>query len=548
MGVTPHRPGRRLVTLEELEVVYHRDAAAFEHVAGAIVGDEKFGSDAVHDAFVQALRHRDRFRGDRPVETSLWRFVIREARKRRARNELGRHLRAGSVSDRGDARSTEQVHASRARLPLDRRPRRWESIVDTAETANRKRSRWLVRTVLLAGLAVAAGAVVLAWPYGGGAHGTILQRTAATLGDGPVLHFVIRSGWGGALINLRTGGRNHLYATQELWYESGHGIHEVSRFAGVAQGDATYSAAHLFSLDKTLGSLVTRYRQALRNGTALVLRRDIVEGQPVYWIRVHRETLSDAHGRLHTWTHEVAVSQETFAPVAVRERRDSKTTSEGNSIVLKAESLPEGDGNFTRMPHDSTGRRWRIGTTGLMTPFEASAVLGRPALWAGPSIAGLGLARIWQDARSEGYNSKSGSWAKTFTGVTFYYGTLDQNGDPAIPRSASGAGRQMRFVQVSESRTLDSLFQRVASNYSPPEGSILIFDFGTAVMQKDGLYLALGASSDDLLLAAARTLERVKSIDRADGDRNVVVRPQGVESHSGMAHSRGSLLGVARVN
>jgi DNA-directed RNA polymerase specialized sigma24 family protein len=502
-GLTSLRPGRRLVTLEELEVVYQRDAAAFEHVAGAIVGDEKFGPDAVHDAFVQALRQRDRFRGDTPVEASVWRFVISEARKRRARIELGRHLHAGFAG-------TPYGH-----LPLDRQPRRWESVVDTAQTANRKRLRRLFRTVWVAGLAVAAGAVMLAWPFGGGAHGTILQRAATTLGHGPVLHFVIRSGWGGALINLRTGSRHHLYATQELWYESGRGIHEVSRFAGVAQGDATYSAARLFALDKTLGSLVTRYRQALSDGRAFVVGRGVVEGQPVYWIRVDSEALPDSHSRLHRWTHDVAVSRETFAPVAVRERRDGKTTGEGSSIVLKAESLPQGDGNFSSRPRYSTRQGWRIATKGFMTPPEASSVLGRPALWAGQSIAGLGLARIWQDVRSEGYDRKSGSWAKTYTGVTFYYGTLDQNGDPAIPPKASEAARQMRFVQVSESRTLDSLFQRVVSNYAPPEGSILLFDFGRAVMHKDGLYLALDASSDRLLLTAARTLERVKHIDRA---------------------------------
>ena len=79
------RHGRRPVTLKELEVVFRRDGAAFEQIAGAIVGDEEFGCDAVHDAFVQALRHRDRFRLDTPVEASVWRFVIGEARKRRAR-------------------------------------------------------------------------------------------------------------------------------------------------------------------------------------------------------------------------------------------------------------------------------------------------------------------------------------------------------------------------------------------------------------------------------------------------------------------------------
>ena len=74
-------------------------------------------------------------------------------------------------------------------LPLDPQPRRWESVIDAA-TANRKRWRWLVRAVSVAGVAVAAGAsaAALAWSFGGGAHGTVLQRAAVTLGDRPVLH------------------------------------------------------------------------------------------------------------------------------------------------------------------------------------------------------------------------------------------------------------------------------------------------------------------------------------------------------------------------
>ena len=55
MGMKALQQGLRPVTLEELEVVYRRDAAAFEEIAGAIVGDEELGCDAVQDAFVQAL-------------------------------------------------------------------------------------------------------------------------------------------------------------------------------------------------------------------------------------------------------------------------------------------------------------------------------------------------------------------------------------------------------------------------------------------------------------------------------------------------------------
>jgi len=410
-------------------------------------------------------------------------------------------------------------------LPLDPQPTRWESVIDAA-TANRKRWRWLVRAVSVAGVAVAAGAsaAALAWSFGGGAHGTVLQRAAATLGDRPVLHFVIRGGWGGALIDLKTGSRNYLYATEEFWYEQGGRIHEISRFAGVAQGDATYSADRRSSLNQKLGSLVTRYRQSLRDGSALVLGRDVVEGQQVYWIRIDSEMRTDAHNRLHKWAHDVAVSKETFEPVAVREMRDGKPGPNGNSIVLKAESVPKSEGNFARMPRDSSGLPLKIAWMGFLTPSEASAVLGRPALWVGHSVAGLDLARIWKDERSEGYKRKRRGWAKTYTGVTFFYGTLDENGDPASSRNASGAGPPMPFVQVSESRTLDSLFQRVVTNYSPAEGSILVFDARIAIMRKDGLYFALDASSEGALLAAARTLQRVPSRDTSPGSVSPSIR------------------------
>lgn len=516
MGVSALRHDRRLVSLKELEVVYRRDGAAFEQIAGAIVGDEEFGCDAVHDAFVQALRHRDRFRRDAPVEASVWRFVIGEARKRRARIVRGAPGPASRVRARTGMAALNPPATSMPDelVTPDARPIRWEWVIDTAETANRKRWRWLVRAVSVVGVAVAAGAgaAALAWSFGGGAHGTVLQRAAARLGDGPVLHFVIRGRWGGALVDLKTGGRNHLYATEEFWYERGRRIHEVVRFAGVPQWDATYSAGRLSSLDQTLGSLVTRYRQALRDGSALVLGRDVVERHPVYWIRVDSEMLPDARHRPHKWAHDVAVSQETFEPVAVRELRDGKPGSDGNSIVLKAESVPKDAGNFTRMPRNSSGLAQKIAWTGFLTPSEASAVLGRPALWAGHSVAGLDLARIWKDERGEGHR-KSGGWAKTYTGVTFFYGALDDNGNPASSRNASSAATPLPFVQVSESRTLDSLFQRVVANYSPPEGSIVVFDVGIAVMHTDGLYIALEGSSEGVLLAAARALERVPSSD-----------------------------------
>jgi hypothetical protein len=92
--------------------------------------------------------------------------------------------------------------------------------------------------------------------------------------------------------------------------------------------------------------------------------------------------------------------------------------------------------------------------------------------------------------------------------VTFYYGTLSKGGvGPGLP--SPGLTSEAPFVQIAESQTLDIGFQRGVMHYSPPEGSILVVGRRIAVMQKDGVYLALESSSEATLLAAARALRAV---------------------------------------
>jgi hypothetical protein len=390
-------------------------------------------------------------------------------------------------------------------------PDGWTEIIGAAELPERAGRGWLVRAIPVTVFVSGAIVVALAWPFGGGPRGTVLERAAAAVGDGPVLHVVVRSGSGGTLIDLKTGARREIHGEQEIWYDPARGIHQVSRFAGVLQGDAIYPPDRRSYLDKTLGGLASGYRAALRDGSARMLGPDLVEGKPVYWIRVHTEMLPDvADDRLHAWAHDVAVSQDTLKPVATREARDGKPGPDGNSIILEVETLPADQGDFTRVTHDADGAATKVGRTGSLTPIEASEVLGRPALWAGRSIANIDLARTWKDARGEGYDRQTGAWkTTTYTGVTFFYGTIDEKGDPANLQDPGSERANAPWVQISESRTLDLGFQRGVLNYSPPEGSILVFGGRTAVMKQDGLYFTLGSSTEDLLLRAARALERV---------------------------------------
>lgn len=77
-------------SVEALESVYRAGLSKFVRAASAVVGDEAAGTDAVQEAFVQAVRKRATFRGDAPLEAWVWRIVINEACRLRARRDRQR--------------------------------------------------------------------------------------------------------------------------------------------------------------------------------------------------------------------------------------------------------------------------------------------------------------------------------------------------------------------------------------------------------------------------------------------------------------------------
>ena len=76
--------GRGRQLSREIEAVYRRRYGKFLRVAVAILRDEQLAEEAVHDAFVRALRHRDDFDQRGVVEAWLWRIVVNEARRHRS--------------------------------------------------------------------------------------------------------------------------------------------------------------------------------------------------------------------------------------------------------------------------------------------------------------------------------------------------------------------------------------------------------------------------------------------------------------------------------
>jgi hypothetical protein len=183
------------------------------------------------------------------------------------------------------------------------------------------------------------------------------------------------------------------------------------------------------------------------------------------------------------------VSRETYKPIATRLTRDDVTSPDGITRILRLELAPSGSGNFKRLTPSLDGVAMRLGRVGDLTTAQASGILGRPAVWLGPEFQGIPLTRIAKLETSRGYSPATGRWGHTKTGSTFIYGP------------ESGASPKP-YVHLWEATTIVPEFFR--GRYVPPEGSLLLVTKGAGTMRKDGLVVSIEASSDELVLAAAR--------------------------------------------
>jgi RNA polymerase sigma factor (sigma-70 family) len=83
LGALQHPYGVGRGSLADIELLYRERYPVFLRVARATIRDEAAAADAVHDAFVQAVRNRRAFRGEGTLEAWVWRMVVNAALQRR---------------------------------------------------------------------------------------------------------------------------------------------------------------------------------------------------------------------------------------------------------------------------------------------------------------------------------------------------------------------------------------------------------------------------------------------------------------------------------
>ena len=389
----------------------------------------------------------------------------------------------------------------------------WDAVVRDARAAGR-RKRWAVRAAVVGAAVVTVSLVALAAPFES-KRGGILERARAAIGDGPVLHAVLREGWGGTLVDLRTGERSPLHAEREVWYDRSRGLHAISRLGGVVEGEVFYERLSMPPYERQVfDAIVGGYERAVRSGDARVLGPGEVDGVPVHWIRVHEEFHRDvADDRSHEWAHDVAVSRETFEPVAMRETLDGKVSPDGVTRILRLETLAAGEGDFAAPPRDDgdrTAMRYGLGFDDPLALVETPLVLGRTPLWPGPAVHGVPFARAWEFELATGYSRETGRWRDSVVGVNFFYGAVDEEG---LPKALRG-----EHVSIREVSRLHPGFVTGTRNYVPPEGTMRLTG-RTGFLQRDGVYVTIEASSEELVIAAARALGPLPASAGSGGGR-----------------------------
>jgi hypothetical protein len=352
-------------------------------------------------------------------------------------------------------------------------------------------------TRLLAVAVVAAAAVVVASLLPEGKHG-IVERAAAAIGDGRILHIVAEVPSGTVDVDLQSGRRTEDRYRVEFWADQklDH-LHAVMTVEGQVVVDLLWpqdaaGGATVGPVDPAFAALWSGYREALEDGSATRAGEGDVFGHHVYWLRF--ATVDKSPGS------EIAVDAETYKPIVWRTYNGLEHTDQ--HIVL-AETTDLASANFTRIGPDPAGLDGGLTVSsggGSMSYDGASPTTIVPHGWlsAGPDVAGKKLSGVLPQTITT-------SDKKTVDGIQLVYGTLNHG------------------FASSEAITVDELPQpddpSVWANI--PAGSVEIQQGQTSgsggdhlqwtgYVTKHGRYVTITAQSEQTVVDVARALEPVK--------------------------------------
>lgn len=430
----------------------------------------------------------------------------------------------------------------------------WEAVL--RDTRPQRRS--LVIQLAVATVLAALAALFFAAPWKGSERVGILDRALAAVGDDPVLHVVFRGGWGGTLVDLKTGGRTPVYGEREIWFDPSRDlVHQISRFGGVVESEEVYERN---KGDRELTALWQDYRVALERKTARVIGEDVIDGVPVYWIIVRSQMLPDvADNKNHELAQQVAISRETFKPVAMKYTRDRQPSPDGIEHIIRFETIPVGDADFTGAPDKSLDGQAMMEGREPIDISRATEVLGRTPYWLGREFAGLPLGQVQEVYSATGRREETlvtgargaeilrclrarrevhfncrlpnrgavirgdkvyligpVQFGPRQTGLMLFYGAIGDDPETSKKEDSSPLYSEPNVV-LTEAKPGLRLLGASPFTYVPSAGSVLLVPGSAGYLVRDGVTISIRATSDDLVLEAAKALRTMPSAQSGAG-------------------------------
>jgi hypothetical protein len=392
------------------------------------------------------------------------------------------------------------------------------AVADTRPTPRRRRG--VFRLAVVAAL-VAVGVTIALVASFSGRGPSVVDRALAAIGTGPVIHAVVEySHPNDVVVDLASGKSYERVHRTEYWYDrersflhtrlttDGKMLTEIVETPTGSDSDlGHYPGGIAAQLDPALAGFVTHYHEALASGKAKIVGHEQVAGRDVMLLRI---TLD------HGDTEEVGVDSATYRPLffGANPRPTVGVGKIPTWHVAVIESVPRDPSYFAKpdlSPPRPTGGRGS--ETSKITLEQAANALDQPALWLGARFSDLPLARIELEHVQTDYTDGS---KHDGTKLELSYGHIGPN----------GRVRAQPWLIVGEAASVAASYQlgfNDGGDPPAPEGSMVVEDnsiFATAGRRaiperaewtgkliRGGIYVALSASSRDLLLAAAHALE-----------------------------------------
>jgi hypothetical protein len=358
--------------------------------------------------------------------------------------------------------------------------------------------RFVVAAVIAGALALVAVAILALRDDDGG--NPVLDGARATVGDGPVLHAIVRERIsGGQRYDVATGRTRPVTTVYESWVDTERGrVHAVQRRSGEVVSDEIVSLDG-FAPAQTTAMLAADYRRRLDEGELRVGRTATIRGRKVHW-------LASTEPKAGVPPFEAAVDAATYRLVRLRTiGRYFQTTRDFELL----ESVDRDEGDFAvRFGAPKAVRQTR--TEGRRVDRREAARALPVAQWTGEQVEGLPLREIrtadWRASLRDGGEARG-------VLLTVAYGEdLGTILDPAV-----GTPTGVEIVQAADDDEARWFLRPTPlAAAPPPEGTFDVSgetspsgQFFIATLRKPGVWILVRAPSRGLLVETVRALRPI---------------------------------------